>query len=93
MKIPDGLTNPRRCVDHLAKDEQLTPAIEILQGVLGLGASDIDDVILNTAGGLIGILIIGLLARLGRDRMRTILAVLAMLSIPVLAGCCSRCAC
>ena len=32
-------------------------AIEVLQYVFKRGASDIDDLILNTAGGLIGILI------------------------------------
>jgi glycopeptide antibiotics resistance protein len=59
-------------------------AAEIIQCVLGLGSSDIDDVILNSTGGLIGILIIRLLARLGRDRMRGVVAVLAVLSILVL---------
>ncbi|KYH29180.1 VanZ family protein [Clostridium colicanis] len=30
--------------------------VEIIQGLLGIGASDIDDIILNCSGGLIGIL-------------------------------------
>ena len=47
-------------------------AVEILQGVFALGASDVDDVILNCLGGFVGILLV-LLARVvlrGSDRVR-----------------------
>jgi glycopeptide antibiotics resistance protein len=61
-------------------------AVEILQGVFGLGASDIDDVILNTLGGLVGILFVALLRRLlrRRDRVVTVMAALSLLMVPIL---------
>jgi glycopeptide antibiotics resistance protein len=61
-------------------------AVEIVQGVFALGASDIDDVILNSTGGLIGILCFRMLRSLAhdRDRTRTIMAVLAVIASPVL---------
>ncbi len=61
-------------------------AVEIVQGVFGLGASDIDDVILNMLGGLIGILSLTLLRVLLRrwDRVIGVMAVLSLLSVPIL---------
>jgi glycopeptide antibiotics resistance protein len=61
-------------------------AVEIIQGVFGLGASDIDDVILNTLGGLIGILFFTLLRLLLRrwSRVNTLMAVLSLLAVPIL---------
>ena len=61
-------------------------AVEIIQGVFGLGASDIDDVILNTLGGLIGILFFTLLRVLLRrwSRVITVMAVLSLLAVPIL---------
>ena len=61
-------------------------AVEILQGVFGLGASDIDDVMLNTLGGLIGILFFALLLRLLRRRDRVVIAMAAfsLLLTPIL---------
>jgi glycopeptide antibiotics resistance protein len=60
-------------------------AVEIIQGVLAVGASDIDDVILNCVGGLIGMLAFWLLAAILRERsrMRAAMAVLSLLSVPV----------
>lgn len=60
-------------------------AVEIIQGVLAVGASDIDDVILNCAGGLIGMLAFWLLSAILRERsrVRTATAVLSLLSMPV----------
>ena len=60
--------------------------VEIIQGVFGLGASDIDDVILNTLGGLIGILFFTLLRLLlrRRDRVVAVMAVLSLLMVPIL---------
>jgi glycopeptide antibiotics resistance protein len=61
-------------------------AVEVVQGSFGLGASDIDDVILNTVGGLIGILFFtalrGVLKRWGR--VSVVMAVLSVLAAPVL---------
>lgn len=60
-------------------------AVEIIQGVFGVGASDIDDVILNCIGGLIGNLAFRLLSATMREqsRVRSALAVLSLLSMPV----------
>ena len=62
-------------------------AVEIVQGVFALGASDIDDVILNSTGGLVGIFCFRMLRVVARDRARTrtIMAVLAVIVSPVLA--------
>ena len=61
-------------------------AVEIVQGIFGLGASDIDDVILNTLGGVVGILILTLLCVLlrGWSRVITVMAVLSLLAVPIL---------
>lgn len=60
-------------------------AVEILQGVFAVGASDIDDVILNCAGGLLGMLAFWLLSAILRERsrVRTAMALLSLLSVPV----------
>ena len=42
-------------------------AVEVAQYALGVGAADIDDVILNTLGGLLGALVFSLLARWLKD--------------------------
>jgi glycopeptide antibiotics resistance protein len=61
-------------------------AVEIIQGVFGLGASDIDDVILNTVGGLIGILFFSLLRMTLRrwSRVITAMAALSLVAVPIL---------
>ncbi|WP_241243033.1 VanZ family protein [Paenibacillus whitsoniae] len=61
-------------------------SVEIIQGLLGIGASDIDDIILNGLGGLIGILGYKLLAFLLRDekKVRTVITLLSALGLPVI---------
>lgn len=61
-------------------------AVEIAQGIFGVGASDIDDVILNTLGGLLGILFFTFLHLLLRSwgRLITVMAVLSLLTVPIL---------
>lgn len=61
-------------------------AVEVVQGILGVGASDIDDVILNTLGGFLGILLFTLLRVLVRcwSRVITVMAVLSLLAVPIL---------
>lgn len=61
-------------------------ALEIVQGIFGLGASDIDDVMLNAVGGLIGILFFSLLRVLLRrwSRVIAVVAVLSLLAVPIL---------
>lgn len=58
--------------------------VEVLQGVLGIGAADIDDVILNTLGGLIGICGYRLLMRVTRsqERARVIVAIVSLIALP-----------
>ncbi|WP_378102878.1 VanZ family protein [Cellulomonas sp. T2.31MG-18] len=61
-------------------------AVEILQGVFALGASDIDDMILNCVGGFIGILL-ALLARVvlkDAGRVRAVVAAVSIVALPVL---------
>lgn len=61
--------------------------IEIIQYVFALGSSDIDDLILNTAGGLIGIIIYTLLYKIWKDaeKVKTVIAILsAIVGIPVI---------
>lgn len=60
--------------------------VEIVQGLFGLGASDIDDVILNSLGGLLGILAFLLLRAIlrARSRVRTAMAVLSIVPVPIL---------
>lgn len=62
-------------------------AVEVLQGVFAVGASDIDDGILNCVGGIVGILIYRLLYVIlcKQSRVRSAMAVLSLLSLPV--GC------
>ena len=61
-------------------------AVEILQGVFALGASDIDDVILNCLGGFIGAQLVLLLRVILRDRGRVRAAVVvpSVVALPVL---------
>jgi glycopeptide antibiotics resistance protein len=67
------------------KVASVSVAVEIIQGVFAVGASDIDDVILNCVGGLIGILAFRLLSAIlrRRSRERTAMAVFSLLSMPV----------
>lgn len=60
--------------------------VEIIQGVFALGASDIDDVILNCLGGFLGIQLFLLLRVILRDRarVRTVVAALSVVVLPVL---------
>lgn len=59
-------------------------AAEIIQGVFAVGTADVDDVILNCLGGLIGMLAFWLLSALLRERsrVRTAMAVASLLSMP-----------
>ena len=53
--------------------------VEIIQGLFGIGASDIDDVILNSLGGLLGILGYKLFLFILRDEKKahTIIAIIS----------------
>jgi glycopeptide antibiotics resistance protein len=60
--------------------------IEVIQGILRIGASDIDDIILNCLGGLVGILGHKLLLFLLRDekKVRVAITILSAIGLPVL---------
>jgi len=61
--------------------------IEITQFIFGLGACDIDDVILNTIGGIIGIIGYKLLRRVLKEESRTktaITAISLIFGIPII---------
>lgn len=62
-------------------------SIEIIQYIFGIGATDIDDILLNCAGGIIGILIYKLLAVFIKDhsKIRTVVTVCSsIIGIPLL---------
>jgi glycopeptide antibiotics resistance protein len=58
--------------------------VEITQGLLGIGASDIDDIILNCLGGLIGILGYKFLLFILRDekKVHTAITILSAIGLP-----------
>lgn len=60
--------------------------VEIIQGLLGIGTADIDDIILNCLGGFIGILGFKFLLLILRDekKVRTAIAILSAIGLPVL---------
>ena len=60
--------------------------VEIIQGLLGIGASDIDDIILNCLGGLVGILGYKFLLFILRDekKVRVAITILSAIGLPVL---------
>jgi glycopeptide antibiotics resistance protein len=61
-------------------------SIEVIQFVFGLGASDIDDIILNCLGGLIGFLIYRVLALLLKsdEKVRTAVTLFsAIVGLPI----------
>ena len=60
--------------------------VEIIQGILGIGASDIDDIILNCLGGLVGILGYKFLLFIlrGEKRVRVAITILSAIGLPVL---------
>jgi glycopeptide antibiotics resistance protein len=60
---------------------------EVIQGILGIGTADIDDIILNCLGGLLGILGYKFLLFLLRDenKVHTIITILSVLiGLPIL---------
>lgn len=60
--------------------------VEIIQGLLDIGTSDIDDIILNGLGGLIGILGFKFSAFILRDekKVRTLMTIISAIGLPVI---------
>ncbi|GAB2757462.1 hypothetical protein GCM10027090_29560 [Sinomonas soli] len=63
----------------------VSAAAEVIQGVLAVGASDIDDVILNCVGGMLGVFTFRLLSATLREQslVRTGMAVVSVVTLPV----------
>lgn len=63
-------------------------AIEIIQFIFALGATDIDDIILNVAGGLIGLIIYQVLKKIYKteEKVKNAVALLSLIAgVPILA--------
>ncbi len=55
-------------------------AVEITQYIFGLGVTDVDDVILNTIGGLIGIIVLRIFFAIFKDKIRTAIIIASTIS-------------
>ena len=53
--------------------------LEIMQYVLAVGASDITDLLANTAGGILGILLYNVFSRLFKSKTQTVLNIVALI--------------
>lgn len=62
--------NDKRVIINLLFIFIVSLFVEIIQGLLGIGASDIDDIILNCLGGWIGILVYKFLLFILRDQKK-----------------------
>lgn len=90
--IPLGLYLPlfkkdKRVLVNLLFIFFVSLVVEILQGLLGIGVSDIDDIILNSLGGGIGILGYKFLLLILREKtkLNTVITILsAIIGLPVI---------
>lgn len=78
--------NNKRVITNLLFIFIVSLFIEIIQGLLGIGASDIDDIILNCLGGLVGILVYRFLLFILRDekKVHVAITILCAIGLPVL---------
>lgn len=78
--------NNKRVIANLLLIFIVSLFIEIIQGLLGIGTSDIDDIILNCLGGLVGILGYKFLLFMLRDekKVRVPITILSAIGLPVL---------
>ena len=78
--------NDKRVITNLLFIFIVSLFVEIIQGLLGIGASDIDDIILNCLGGLIGILGYKFLLFILRDQKKvyTAIRILSALGLPLI---------
>ncbi|HEY8889564.1 MAG TPA: VanZ family protein [Clostridium sp.] len=76
--------NDKRVITNLLFIFIVSLFVEIIQGFLGIGASDIDDIILNCLGGLIGILGYKFLLFILRDekKVHTAITILSAIGLP-----------
>ena len=73
--------NDKRVITNLLFIFIVSLFVEIIQGLLGIGASDIDDIILNCLGGLIGILGYKSLLFILRDEKKVHIAITILSAI------------
>jgi glycopeptide antibiotics resistance protein len=80
------LKKDKRVITNLLFIFLVSLFVEVIQGLLGIGAADIDDIILNCLGGLIGILGYKFLLLILRDekKVRTVLTILSAFGLPVI---------
>ncbi|KGK90155.1 VanZ family protein [Clostridium sp. HMP27] len=76
--------NDKRVITNLLFIFIVSLFVEIIQGILGIGASDIDDIILNCLGGLIGILGYKLLLIILRNekKVHNVITILSVMGLP-----------
>lgn len=76
--------NDKRVITNLLFIFIVSLLVEIIQGILGIGASDIDDIILNCLGGLIGILGYKFLLLILRNekKVHNVITILSMIGLP-----------
>ncbi|MGG1291719.1 VanZ family protein [Bacillus smithii] len=76
--------NDKRVITNLLFIFIVSLFVEIIQGLLGIGASDIDDIILNCLGGLIGISGYKFLLFILRDekKVHTAITILSAIGLP-----------
>ena len=76
--------NDKRVITNLLFIFIVSLFVEIIQGVLGIGASDVDDIILNCLGGLIGILGYKFLLFILRDKKKvhTAITIISAIGLP-----------
>lgn len=58
----------------------ISASYEALQYLLGIGATDVTDLLMNTTGGLVGLCLYSILARIFGDGIRRVLVILALIA-------------
>lgn len=78
--------NDKRATTNLLFIFIVSLFIEITQGLLGIGAADVDDIILNCIGGLAGVLGYKFLLLILRDqkKVRAVITILSAIGLPYL---------
>lgn len=76
--------NDKRVKTNLSLIFIVSLSVEIIQGLLGIGASDIDDIILNCLGGFIGILGYKVLLFILKNekKVHTSITILSVMGLP-----------
>ena len=78
--------NNKRVMTNLLFIFKVSLFTEIIQWLLGIGSADIDDIILNCLGGLVGILGYKFLLRILREekKVRVVITILSAIGLPVI---------